>query len=115
MHVSELRKLLDALEAQGITDIRADDDFYCTNEKFFVKRVFVDERGAIVDAIRRQCVEREPYNRDIYHDVFLEDSNWQERYDDFDAFYNFMENARIEELRLVDGAKEVALITTLDR
>ena len=75
----------------------------------------IDANGTLVTAERvahatqrRSAPARElqeqVYNHPEHHDY------WKSSYPTFDDFYNFMETARLAELRLVDEAVDVAVI-----
>lgn len=110
MHISELRKMIDTMEAQGLTEFRCLDDSTGTSEVVAVQAVWIDLEGQVVDNARRACVIPNAYSAKELFEVYQSDWSWEQQYQDFKAFYQWMESTRLKEVYLVENARQVVLI-----
>lgn len=111
MNIEQLEDLLALMKKLNLNEVRCLDELSGASCDVEIKNVLVDNEGNLVTPQRRKEVSYEACSRGEYEKIFNEDKYLSQHYQSFEDFYNFIEDSRQKEIRLIEEAKEIMLLS----
>lgn len=111
MNIQQLEDMLAIMKKLNLGEVRCLDEMSGTSCEVEIKNVLIDKEGALVTDKRKSQVNEQPYSRAEYLKIFNEDPYLMKTYPSFEDFYAFIEDSRKREIRLIQGAQEVMLLS----